>query len=134
MAFLCMTSPDREWRSRMRSDTGTPEVDDGLIEVDREDAATGRFLGTHFNSGGLITGICREGSSTSGRIEFDRRVREGGQTFIIHYEGDFIEVSGPPRLRTQNGRYRKVLRGAEGFDVQAQAADEGTWTGEKPLT
>jgi hypothetical protein len=136
MAFQCRTSSGSEWDSKLTSRlTGRVIEDDvKIIEIDEEDPSTGNFLGTHFPTGGLIQGACREGSSTSGHIKFIRRVREGNQTFIFTYEGDFIKDGN--RLITQGATFTKKLRGREKERDISRAAgeDEGTWNGEKPIT
>lgn len=139
MAFNCATNPGGEWRSKLISDSGAPEIDDGLIEVDSEDAATGDFLGTHLYTGGLIRGKCRAGSGDTCtnaapcHIEFDRRVKESNQFFHYHYAADFKLNDAGNSFVTINGRYTKrVLPMRDRRRVTGD--DDGTWVGTKPPT
>lgn len=139
MAFNCSTNSGGEWRSTLRSDSGSQDVDDGLIEIDPENATTGSFIGTHLYSGGMIKGTCGAGAggtctdAAPCHIEFDRRVKEGNQFFHYNYIADFKLNAAGTFFVTINGRYTKRLLPIQG---RARVADDddGTWVGTKPVT
>jgi hypothetical protein len=145
MPFLCGTGGNRRrWTSRTESDVpGSPRVNDGKIRVNRENPNTGVFSGEHSDKTDAVktpvSGVCGRGSGAacseaSCHIEIDRTIREGRQTYNMHYEAEFVRDGN--FFLTQGGRYSKRLVGRERVKKpdRTQGEDDGTWIGEKPLT
>ena len=102
---------------------------DGAFHLNLPHSTTGAFNGMHFRltETPISNGVYSPATSTSiDHLVFEEP--EPGTNFKFVYEGDVIEES-PNRLRTTNGKRRRVPLPTPTEDVAAAALTDDDWVG-----